>query len=37
MFCLKLGELEDAQAVFDQAKVLTGAKGEGFDKFEQLG
>ena len=31
---LEIGRIEDAQAVFDQAK-FNGAKGEGFDKLEQ--
>ena len=31
---LEIGRIEDAQAVFDQAKS-NGAKGEGFDKLEQ--
>jgi protein O-GlcNAc transferase len=31
---IEIGRVEDAQAVFDQAK-LNGAKGEGFDKLEQ--
>jgi tetratricopeptide (TPR) repeat protein len=31
---LEIGRIDDAQAVFDQAK-LNGAKGEGFDKLEQ--
>jgi tetratricopeptide (TPR) repeat protein len=31
---IEIGRVEDAQAVFDQAK-LNGAKGEGFDRLEQ--
>ena len=31
---IEIGRVEDAQAVFDQAK-LNGAKGDGFDKLEQ--